>query len=129
MYTKFANDTTTTATEEETTMNKNIFDAIADVKSDNFRQDMIKTAWEVENINLDYYKMFYDQDDIAVIRLFKQKSLSDGEFRRIMHRFCDMGDSKKRCHELASAFDRGEFIVKKGHIDGRLVIIVQILVD
>jgi len=121
----------TTNNEEETAMTnkKNIFDAIQEIKADWFRQDMITTAWEIRDINLDYFKMFQEQDDIAVIRLFKQSHLSDNEFRRIIHRFCEMGDSKRRCRELAAAFDHGDFIVKKGHIDGRLIIIVQILVD
>ena len=123
-------NTANTQKEEATVATKkwNILNAIEEVKTDYFREMYIQSAWDHPDALYDW-AFVSDQDDICVIRTFKQKVITDRDFRRIVMNFCESGDSKKRCAELKTAFLRGEYLVKKGHIDGRLVIIVQILVD
>lgn len=119
--------TTATTTKEETTMSKTIFDAIRHVKSEEFKAQKKESFWNSPTMTRSWETLF-GQDNLFAITVYSGV-LREAEFTRIVRDACDFGDSKKRCAELKAAFRQGEFLIKKGHVDGRLVIVVQILVD
>lgn len=121
------NTTTATTTKEETTMSKTIFDAIQYVKSEEFKLQKKESFWNSPTMTKSWETLF-GRDDLFAITVYSG-ILREAEFNRIVRDACEFGDSKKRCSMLKAAFRQGEFLIKKGHVDGRLVIVVQILVD
>ena len=122
-----ATATSTANNKKEKTTMKTIFDAIQYVKSEEFKFQKKESFWN-SPIMTKSWETLFGQDDIFVITVYSGV-LKDAEFNRIVRDACEFGDSKRRCAELKAAFNRGDFICKKGHIDGRLVIVVQLLVD
>ena len=131
MTTKKANTATATNKKEETTMSKkhDIYEAIDYVKSPAFKAEMMEAYWRTKGLAKSW-SMFMGQDNVVIIKIFEDKNfLTPREMNSIMKNFCDFGDSKRRCTELFTAWQKGDYIAKHGHIDGRLVVIVQLLVD
>jgi head-tail adaptor len=117
---------------EETNMthhSNSIYAAIRVVNSNSFRNEMKEELWRTPNIQLSYHKLWYDDDTTMVIKFFGQKSITERELNSKIIKFCNIPDSKERCRKLEAAFRHGDYLIKKGHVDGRMVIIVQILVD
>lgn len=119
------------AKKEENNMTKNhsIYAAIEKVKTDAFREDMKEEFWKTPNLQLSWHKLWYDDDTTMVLKFFGQKEMTERELSRKIIDFCNFGDSKARCRQLENAFRRGDYLIKKGHVDGHMVIIIQILVD
>lgn len=120
----------TNNSKEETTMSKkSIYDAIDVIKSESFKTEMKEDLWRNPDTMFTWHKLWWNDDTTMVVKFFHQKNFTEREFRKEAIKFCNMGDSKDRCRRLEYAFRHGDYIVKKGHIDGRMVIIVQILID
>ena len=119
------------AKKEENNMTKDhsIYEAIEKVRSESFRKDMKEELWRTPNIQRAWHKLWWDDDTTMVLKFFGQKEMTERELNSDIRKFCNIGDSKERCRQLENAFLRGDCLIKKGHIDGRMVIIVQILVD
>jgi hypothetical protein len=119
------------AKKEDSNMNNNhsIYAAIEAVKTDAFREDMKEEFWKTPNLQLSWHQLWWDDDTTMDLKFFGQKNITEQALARIIIRFCDRGDSKARCRELEAAYRRGDYLVKKGHVDGHMVIIIQILID
>lgn len=120
------------AKKEETNMTKrsnSIYAAIRVVNSESFKNEMKEELWNTPNIQRSWHKLWWDDDTTMVVKFFGQKNISGRELHNDIVKFCNLGDSKERCRQLENAFRHGDYLLKKGHVDGRMVIIVQILVD
>ena len=120
-----------TKTTANTTTSKkhDIYEAIEYVKSPAFKAEMMEAYWRTKGLAKSW-SMFMGLDNFVIIKIFEDKQfLTPKEMDSIMQNFCEFGDSKRRCAELYGAWKAGNYISKHGHIDGRLIIIVQLLVD
>lgn len=123
----------TNNSKEETTMSKkhnhSIYAAIRTINSPSFKDEMKEYLWRNPDAMFTWHKLWWDDDTMMVIEFYRQMDITERELKKNIREFCNLGDSKDRCRTLEAAFNRGDFIIKKGHIDGRMVIVVQILVD
>lgn len=116
-------------TKATATTRYNVYHAIEYVKSPDFKQEMMSAYWQTKGLTKSW-SMFMGQDNVVIIKIFEDRRfLTPREMNHIMSDFCQFGDSKRRCAELYAAWKRGDYVAKHGHIDDRLVVIVELLVD